>query len=358
MIIAQHYIMIALIINAKSLGSEKDMRSTRAALLRAALLVATLPPVARGQALQDFFLSCVRRCGPLGAPPRRKHHEHAHHTARSTASVDTSPCVASCALQLLSWPTNSDAFEYFYAPAHPRNRFRLASCRESSRHPRGGTEYSGDLIWEAENSDAGPCLWSNMAFSKLLAVVMLARALKVTHIVESGRMGGLSLVHYHNLGFRNLTSIEMLPVPGVKKGLRQTIPPSAGPRLLDGDGRQLIPQAVADIRREHPTARIAVIIDGPKGADAVELSRRLLPMPAVAFVGLDDQTYTPDAGSANPAHALALRTNAAPWRTALPIARDGSLVDTFSRDFYHNEADVMTILLGADWLPRVPALTS
>ena len=102
-----------------------------------------------------------------------------------------SSCMSGCALQFLSWPSNADAIRYFY---HPNNmsRFRLPGCNSSSRHARGTGSYRGDLIWEPYPNQL--CLWSNMAFGKLLANILFMRAFDVTHLIESGRMGGLSLV--------------------------------------------------------------------------------------------------------------------------------------------------------------------
>ena len=101
-----------------------------------------------------------------------------------------SSCMSGCALQFLSWPSNADAIRYFY---HPNNtsRFRLPGCNSSSRHARGTGSRAG-LIWEPYPNQL--CLWSNMPFGKLLANILFMRAFDVTHLIESGRMGGLSLV--------------------------------------------------------------------------------------------------------------------------------------------------------------------
>eukprot|EP00966_Prymnesium_polylepis_P312302 7216415-Prymnesium_polylepis.1 len=77
-----------------------------------------------------------------------------------------------------------------------------------------------------------------MPFGKLAAIVELAFALNITHIVESGRMGGLSLLHYHHFGFQ-LVSIERNPLANVSKALQRAVP---GIVLLDGDGTKLVPE--------------------------------------------------------------------------------------------------------------------
>ena len=64
-----------------------------------------------------------------------------------------------------------------------------------------------DMIWAPRPGATSPCLWGNMPFGKSVAVVQLARTLKVTHIIESGRMGGMSLTHYSHFGF-GLVSVE------------------------------------------------------------------------------------------------------------------------------------------------------
>ena len=176
-------------------------------------------------------------------------------------------------------------------------------------------------------ADAG-CLWGNMPFSKQLAFVLLARALGVTHIVESGRMGGISLLHYRRLGFRNLTSVELSPAiaPKVAEALRAAVP---GIALLDGDGAQLVPQAVAAILRAEPAARVACILDGPKGAAAVRLARQLAA--STALLALDDQAY---GGAWGWGGGLRFFSNSTLWRAALPIEREGALVEPWARSLY------------------------
>ena len=127
--------------------------------------------------LHDSFRRCCVSCD--------KHVDKLH------TWPTVSSCMSGCALQFLSWPSNADAIRYFY---HPNNmsRFRLPGCNSSSRHARGTGSYKEDLIWEPYPNQ--PCLWSNMPFGKLLANILFMRAFDVTHLIESGRMGGLSLV--------------------------------------------------------------------------------------------------------------------------------------------------------------------
>jgi hypothetical protein len=138
------------------------------------------------------------------------------------------------------------------------------------------------------------------------------------------------------LGFGNLTSIEREPVYAVREGLRDTLGDALV--LADGDGMRLVPAFVSNISQTDPKAKIAVIIDGPKGKAAVQLARQVLSQ--VALVMLDDQAYTPPEG------VLSFRTNEVMWRRALPMTRDASLVDDFSGGLYFREDDVCTVLVG------------
>ena len=141
--------------------------------------------------------------------------------------------------------------------------------------PIGGDAASGSTFsGPAASSLESACLWGNMPFGKSAAIISLALALNVTHIVESGRMGGLSLLHYHQFGFE-LVSIESNPIPEVSAALRQLVP---GITLLDGDGTKLVPQAVQQLARRrysYGSARIAVVIDGPKGRPALKLAKTM-----------------------------------------------------------------------------------
>jgi hypothetical protein len=263
-----------------------------------------------------------------------------------------SSCMSACALQLLSWPSAGDVLGYFYSPMS-RSRFRLPGCNESSRRARGGPfpRVGADLVWDPLPGQI--CLWTNMPFSKLVAIVLFMRALEVTHVIESGRMGGLSLVHYGFLGVENLVSVELFPVPGIRTALQSFLPNLT---MHDGDGSVLVPRAARRILAREPKARIAVILDGPKGAPAVNLALGLLSK--VALVVLDDQCYTPKAGKeATGRNGLFFQTREQQWRLALPLKRDSSLVDPFSARFYFPAKDCATILFGDNWQGRARELT-
>ena len=57
------------------------------------------------------------------------------------------------------------------------------------------------------------------------------------------------------------------PVYAVREGLRDTLGDALV--LADGDGMRLVPAFVSNISQADPKAKIAVIIDGPKGKAAV-----------------------------------------------------------------------------------------
>ena len=262
-------------------------------------------------------------------------------------------------LQLLTFPANADVLEYFYS-ASAGIRLRLPACV----HHEMRTD-TGDFLWYSaesmskrhhvatpEDTSRSPCFWGNMAFSKSIAIILIARLLNVTHIVESGRMGAISLTHYHHFGF-NLTSVEFKPLEHVQLDLERHFPAI---RLLNGDGSALVPQAIDEILVSDPAARVMAIIDGPKGQAAVRLAQKVSSK-TVAMV-LDDQDACilrdstrsrppagPWAGSAPPQAArkaenshpsggrrgvwagrgLAFYTLASLWLAALPRARDYEL---------------------------------
>jgi hypothetical protein len=114
--------------------------------------------------------------------------------------------------------------------------------------------------------------------TKLLGVITAARAAGVTHLIEEGRFGGLSALMYSLHGFQ-VTSIEFLPLTGPSATLRQH-----SVRLLDGDGRELLPRLTGDSQLDP--ARTAVIFDGEKRFGAWETWKKI--RHRVAFGVFDD----------------------------------------------------------------------
>lgn len=259
-------------------------------------------------------------------------------------------CVERAVLPLLTLPSNADVLEYFYgAPAGLR--FRLPGCVSHAVH-----RSTGDFIWwpardkqgalRPSNATNAPCFWGNMVYSKTIAIVLLARLLNVTHIVESGRMGGISLTHYHAFGF-NLTSIELRPLEHVQDDLQNHLPAA---RLLSGDGGELMPSAISEIRASAPAARVMAIIDGPKGSAALRLAQRVAS--EAALVVVDDM----DARHAWGERGLAFYTLSDLWLAALPRERDFELSEkhapqrgTADRSYFFFPLGA-TVLWGDQWL--------
>ena len=89
-----------------------------------------------------------------------------------------------------------------------------------------------------EKESNGGCLFSDMKASKILAVVSVARALKVSHVIECGRYGGLSALMYARLGL-SVYSVEYLPLDMVSRALNSS---KKDIHLYDGDDRTIVPE--------------------------------------------------------------------------------------------------------------------
>lgn len=159
-------------------------------------------------------------------------------------------------------------------------RFRLPSCDEP--HFNYPLVHRVAMLWKT--TQQGPCLWANMLPSELALIISLAKAFMVTHVLECGRMGGLPLLHYTHFGF-NVTSFEVSPQPAVKAALSELVP---AVRQIDDDCIKGIPLLADDITRADPTARVAVVFDGPKGYGVFQVANKLAEK--VAFIVVDDQT--------------------------------------------------------------------
>ena len=264
-------------------------------------------------------------------------------------------CMDSTVALLPSMAGSQKVIDYFFkAEPYPGIRFRTKACK--SRKPRGGRNYGGDIVWKGEKAvganpengtsstdDSLPCLWGNMPFGKSIEIILLARNLGVTHIIESGRMGGMSLLHYDHFGF-NLTSVELLPVEHVEASLHSLYPHI---KLLDGDGMKLVPKALYDILANDPAARVLVIIDGPKDKMAQRLAEQILKR--TALVVLDDQAVKRSLGGP------ATYSSGKMWRNLFPMSRDRSILmgppnppKEFQWDarFYCRDDDTSTFVLG------------
>lgn len=108
-----------------------------------------------------------------------------------------------------------------------------------------------------------PCLYSDMTPSTTIAMISLARAAGINHIIEEGREGGLSAFLYTLHGFQ-VTSVEYLPELEVVQALSELAPSI---KLLHGDGSKLLPQLVGEMT-EYQAARTLLIFDGEKRIEA------------------------------------------------------------------------------------------
>ena len=126
-----------------------------------------------------------------------------------------------------------------------------------------------------------PCLYSDMKPPTSIAIIALARAAGVDHIIEEGREGGLSAFVYHLHGFK-VTSVEYLPEDEPTAALRLMAPDIA---IVDGDGSKLIPELVAAMS-PRDAARAMVIFDGEKRVQAHQTFKKV--RDKVAFAAFDD----------------------------------------------------------------------
>jgi len=211
-------------------------------------------------------------------------------------------------------PFGQEVASYFYdAKPDAGVRFRSQACIKGYKRK---TNFRRDIEWWENSSVGVRCLWCNMAFSKIIEIILLARVMGATHIVESGRMGGMQLTHYHHFGFA-LVSVEMFPVGLVQRSLPLEIP---GIVLMNGDGSELLPQAIANIRRTSPRSRIVAIIDGPKGNAARSLALKLVN--ETTMVVIDDF----------PSHPSEL-SKQQQYRDAWPYATTSTLNQQWSKEF-------------------------
>jgi hypothetical protein len=205
---------------------------------------------------------------------------------------------------------------------------------------------------------------------QLSAIVSLALALRVTHIVECGRMGGLPLVHYAHFGF-SVTSVELRPQPRVAAALAALAP---SVRLIDGDCVALIPQLLDAL---EPTSRPAIVFDGPKGNTVYRLANALAQR--AAFIAVDDQAPQALRGRGNedvdlprwpflnlaghawqrllPSQRVAAALNAEEARTPRPSGKRKAPIAFIRKSGLHNawhhsgkETNTM-LMLGGRWRP-------
>ena len=197
---------------------------------------------------------------------------------------------ADCAAETIMGhlPRSLDVLDYFSltpptAGPGALQRYRLKGCD----HPHFNWQVVKRvaMIWDSPDLQKwGHCLWSNMLPSQIAFIVILARVFKVTHLVECGRMGGMPLTHYAHFGL-NVTSFELNPIPWVKDALAALVP---AVRQIDGDCVKGIPAYIEEVTRADPTARIAIVLDGPKGYGVISVANTLAEK--AVFIAIDDQS--------------------------------------------------------------------
>lgn len=172
--------------------------------------------------------------------------------------------------------------------------FRQAVLRALAAHDGGiRTLYSSySLVWNTcDDSDAKVefggtvfrskfCLWGNMLPHKIATVLSLLHQQNVTVLIESGRKGGMSAFTYSQ-AVPTVVSVELNPINEVMETLSVV---ARNVRLVNGNGENLVPLVVQEYVEKGE--RVAVILDGPKGAKAAALVPRL--RSKVVFVALDD----------------------------------------------------------------------
>ncbi len=272
---------------------------------------------------------------------------HADQGAQPSNEDRASSCFANTMAMLPTQPASLSVLEYFYgASTRPSSEhFRLPGCVDEpiTREGQGrkSNKVANAQVWVPRNN-ASDCLYTNMPYSKLAAIVMLARALNVSHLVESGRAGGLSLLHYAHFGFE-LTSIEMYPLGQIRATLDRRLPPEQL-RMVDGNGNALVPEAIEHIAARDSDAKVGVILDGPKGVLAQHLAKRIAP--SVAFVAVDDQHLAPAAWPGR----LSWHVADPIWRALFPLERDLALTAGTAADrAFHHKNDDLSLLLGEKW---------
>jgi hypothetical protein len=141
--------------------------------------------------------------------------------------------------------------------------FNTAFLHPSCTLAKGAT--AKNLVLDGET-----CTFAQMLPRKLLAFIPAARRLGITHVIESGVRGGGSSAVYNRFWKGNLSLVDFKWIPHVKAFYSHL-----KVATYAGDGQVLVPQLVKSIMEKDPKARIAAILDGPKGLRAVSTWRKL-----------------------------------------------------------------------------------
>ena len=120
-----------------------------------------------------------------------------------------------------------------------------------------------------------PYRHKGMFYSEVFLFLQSCARQSVQLIIESGVKNGMSTALLSAAWPGELISID-----------KASVPPEAveGVDFMHGDARELIPQ----ILKESASLRVAVLLDGPKGATALALMREVMRWPQVRSVGIHD----------------------------------------------------------------------
>eukprot|EP00928_Gymnodinium_smaydae_P022810 TRINITY_DN19039_c0_g1_i1.p1 TRINITY_DN19039_c0_g1~~TRINITY_DN19039_c0_g1_i1.p1 ORF type:complete len:391 (+),score=101.49 TRINITY_DN19039_c0_g1_i1:50-1174(+) len=120
---------------------------------------------------------------------------------------------------------------------------------------------------------------NSVLFSEAFAFASFCQLHDVDLVVESGVYKGSS-TEIWSLIAKDVLAMDIFLAPEAKARLGRR----SNVRLLEGDGRELLPELLAQQRHR----RVAVFIDGPKGELAIRLGLELRKLPQVAFVAMHD----------------------------------------------------------------------
>lgn len=135
--------------------------------------------------------------------------------------------------------------------------------------------------------------------SEMVMFITLCKQMGVNDVVESGRDKGYS-THCLGLSGLSVTSYEINPDAESDKALLSTGVEGLPISLNVGDGSVLIPKFIDQLGK-FPAMRVAVLLDGPKGLDAMELYERI--QGNIVFCAIHDASrlkQSPEGREANP----------------------------------------------------------
>ena len=145
--------------------------------------------------------------------------------------------------------------------------------------------------------------------SEMLAVCAVCTEMGVDTVIESGRARGqstLTLARYFEGSGVGVSSIELMRDKDAAYA-EQRLAGMPGLELLYGDSLELIPRLIEGM----PGKRMAVLLDGPKGAVAIDLAKRLFRDHAgvVAIFIHDMRAGTPQRPALEEAHGRVFFTD-------------------------------------------------